>query len=347
MSMARPTGHRTLAVLVACLVHAYLATVPVRQAHAEMRRTTLRVALRTVAPPPRSQSHVKPVVQPQPVARPKPQPKLSRPQPSRQVSQPRPQPQLVHAATRQRVRKPIDPATEVGTVAASRTVETATPTLATPTAPRTDLPLATTREAGPSMAGVVMADASTPASGALGLVSPSKPTAGGGAAERTAASGGDHGRTKSAAGLGGAAPSMPLPAPPPVASAAPKPEPVPVAPAPVVPKPEPPAAPVATAAMPQPRPKPEPHDALPSRPQPLTRPYPDIPRSARESLHETVAVTVQISVSAAGSVTGVSVTNSSGNAAIDSAASAACRRWRFSAARNGGTFHQTFRIKPL
>jgi TonB family protein len=45
-------------------------------------------------------------------------------------------------------------------------------------------------------------------------------------------------------------------------------------------------------------------------------------------------------------VTSVAVTGSSGNAAIDRAAEADCRHWRFSAAHNPKTFSQTFKHNP-
>lgn len=120
------------------------------------------------------------------------------------------------------------------------------------------------------------------------------------------------------------------------------------------PAPNPPAAlpepkPVAVTPKPAPAepPKPAPEDNLPAKPRPLSRPLPSFPRSVREQLGAETSVSVSLSVSASGEVTAVSVTGSSGLGALDEAAAAACRRWRFSRARAGATFHQTFRIKPL
>jgi len=147
---------------------------------------------------------------------------------------------------------------------------------------------------------------------------------------------------------GGTQTSAPQPAPKPAPAAParpppePQPEPKPEAQPEAKPEPKPEAKP-----EPKPEPKPEAKDERPSRPQPLSRPQPSFSRAAREQLSGPVSVTVSITVSASGDVTSVSVTNSSGVGAIDSAAVSACHGWRFSAAKQGASFTQTFRIKPL
>jgi protein TonB len=87
-------------------------------------------------------------------------------------------------------------------------------------------------------------------------------------------------------------------------------------------------------------------DGLPAWPQPLSRPQPVFPATALEGRDQPVTVTVTLHVAASGEVAEVVVSDPSGVPAVDAAARDACRRWRFSAARQGKRFAQTFKVRP-
>ena len=138
-----------------------------------------------------------------------------------------------------------------------------------------------------------------------------------------------------------ALPATPAPTPPPPATPVPAPTPAAappkvVAPAVPAPRPTPPPPPAA-----KPEPKPEPKSDLPAEPRLVSRATPSFPPADAAG-----SVTIAIAVNAGGTVTSVDVTNSSGSSAIDSAARAAGRRFRFSPAQQGKTFYQTFRYSP-
>ncbi|MBI2299457.1 MAG: TonB family protein [Armatimonadetes bacterium] len=139
-----------------------------------------------------------------------------------------------------------------------------------------------------------------------------------------------------AAPVGPAAASPPAPAAAPAPHAA-APQPERDAPAPALARPSEPKDPPAA--------KPAPADDLPERPRPTARPRPDGLRS--EKLTSRVPLRVHIAVSADGHITSVSVSSSCGDSAIDDRVCSFVRReWRFSRARQGGSFSQTFQVQP-
>ena len=115
-------------------------------------------------------------------------------------------------------------------------------------------------------------------------------------------------------------------------------QPAPVVPQPPVEQPRPAPPPPRPEPREEPRPEPVQHQsqvAQVEKEKLLSSVRPSIPGSVRTNPLD-VSVTVQFTVSTTGSVTGVSVADSSGISALDKAATDAVSKWKYSPAKQGG-----------
>lgn len=115
-------------------------------------------------------------------------------------------------------------------------------------------------------------------------------------------------------------------------------QPAPVVPQPPVEQPRPAPPPPRPEPREEPRPEPVQHQsqvAQVEKEKLLSSVRPSIPGSVRTNPLN-ASVTVQFTISTTGSVTGVSVSESSGIAALDKAATDAVKKWKYSPAKQGG-----------